>query len=230
MSRRKVFVLCVGRSADVGSSEALNRGLLFARGRWHCIFATTTTVGLLYLIVALNQNGMKGNIKSNKKSSWRRSRTKQLQLRLQWPGSSQETAVSSPNAVSPTGSKMRPSEESTERSTTLKRRRTNRGSSGSSSSKALARRKDAPSSSSSSSSSTEVSSQMWTDKYAPSKSTDLVVAPKKVKEIHSWLEESLLPGSCKFLILVGSPGIGKSAAVQCLAREMDLDGVKNETV
>ena len=67
---------------------------------------------------------------------------------------------------------------------------------------------------------------MWVDKYRPLKSTDLVVAPKKVKEIQSWLEEALLPGNCKFLVLVGSPGIGKSTTVQCLAREMDLEIVE----
>lgn len=35
-----------------------------------------------------------------------------------------------------------------------------------------------------------------------------------------------MPGNCKFLILVGSPGIGKSTAVQCLAREKDLEVVE----
>lgn len=67
---------------------------------------------------------------------------------------------------------------------------------------------------------------MWVDKYAPLISADLVVAPKKVKEIQTWLGEALIPGNCKFLILVGNPGIGKSTAVHCLAREMDLEVVE----
>ena len=171
---------------------------------------------------------MKGSEKSSKKSSWRRSRTKQMQLRLHWPGSSQETAGSIASAASPlqennsrkgtNGSRIRRSEGSIDRPAPHKRRR-QKQCAGSSSKSRLDQRKDPLVAS------TE-STQMWVDKYAPLKSTDLVVAPKKVKEINTWLEEALTPGNCKFLILVGSPGIGKSTAVHCLAREMDLEVVE----
>jgi cell cycle checkpoint protein len=57
--------------------------------------------------------------------------------------------------------------------------------------------------------------RLWTDKYVPQSSNDLAVAPKKVKEVSSWLRKP----SGRLLILVGSPGIGKSTMVQCLAKE-----------
>ena len=65
------------------------------------------------------------------------------------------------------------------------------------------------------------SSLLWTDKYLPQSIADLCVAPKKVKEIQAWMTNgtaSTTPHS-KLLILVGSPGIGKSTAVRLLAKE-----------
>jgi cell cycle checkpoint protein len=66
---------------------------------------------------------------------------------------------------------------------------------------------------------------MWVDKFTPKSSSDLCLAPKKVKEVRAWLEECTQQGSnsnCKLLILVGSPGIGKSATVRVLAKELHL--------
>lgn len=63
------------------------------------------------------------------------------------------------------------------------------------------------------------SQQLWTVKYAPKSSADLAVAPKKVKEIVSWMKQS----ESKLLLLVGGPGIGKSATVHCVATELGLE-------
>ena len=66
---------------------------------------------------------------------------------------------------------------------------------------------------------------MWVEKFAPKSSTDLGVAPKKVKEIKSWVQNSLSSDSNsriqqKLLVLVGSPGIGKSTAIRIIAKEL----------
>ena len=64
---------------------------------------------------------------------------------------------------------------------------------------------------------------MWVDKYSPKSSSDLCVAPKKVKEVKLWLEDSTERGSNKkLLVLVGSPGIGKSAMVRILSKELNF--------
>lgn len=60
---------------------------------------------------------------------------------------------------------------------------------------------------------------IWVDKYAPQNIDDLCVAPKKVQEVRSWMETR--SPSKKFLILVGSPGIGKSTMVRLLAKHSD---------
>lgn len=61
--------------------------------------------------------------------------------------------------------------------------------------------------------------QLWTVKYAPKSSEELAVAPKKVKEVLAWMQQS----ESKLLLLVGGPGIGKSATVHCLANELGLE-------
>lgn len=128
----------------------------------------------------------------------------------------------------------------------------------------------APASSAASSSSptdTAEAAMMWVDKYAPQRSADLCVAPKKVKEIREWMVQAsdktstssnsgggssdpfaagtssvgggmggfgmqyqqphaaMLPTPGgepvpQILILVGSPGVGKSATIRVLASEM----------
>lgn len=54
---------------------------------------------------------------------------------------------------------------------------------------------------------------MWTDQYAPAEVADLCVAPKKVKQVQEWLDDYTTAG---MMILVGSPGIGKSTMVKLL--------------
>jgi cell cycle checkpoint protein len=67
------------------------------------------------------------------------------------------------------------------------------------------------------------SSSLWVEKYAPSKASDLCIAPKKVNEVRSWINAAIARTTpCKLLILVGSPGTGKSTMVEQLAQEMNL--------
>lgn len=68
-------------------------------------------------------------------------------------------------------------------------------------------------------------SVLWVEKFSPSTSADLCVAPKKVKECKAWLQEATQPGgnSLRLLVLVGSPGVGKSAMVRVLAKELGLE-------
>lgn len=68
----------------------------------------------------------------------------------------------------------------------------------------------------------KVDKSLWTDKYAPTSSTNCCVAPKKSKDIRAWLTAASNPNqrAPRLLILVGSPGIGKSTIVQVLATEL----------
>ncbi len=61
--------------------------------------------------------------------------------------------------------------------------------------------------------------KMWVDKYQPTRTTELCVASKKVKEVRQWLEANADGG---LLILVGMGGIGKSTCVRVLCDEMNL--------
>ena len=63
-------------------------------------------------------------------------------------------------------------------------------------------------------------SSLWTDQYAPQKAADLAVAPQKVQEVREFLQD---PQNAKLLVLVGSPGVGKSTTVLCLARELNRE-------
>eukprot|EP00536_Pseudo-nitzschia_multiseries_P008787 jgi/Psemu1/288025/fgenesh1_pg.230_\ len=69
--------------------------------------------------------------------------------------------------------------------------------------------------------------EMWIEKFAPKSSSDLCVAPKKIKEIKAWIQNSKTSMTAashqvrqKLLILVGSPGIGKSTAIRMIADEL----------
>ena len=67
-------------------------------------------------------------------------------------------------------------------------------------------------------------SELWVNKFAPSNCADLCVAPKKVKECKSWLEQATkAPIRHKLLVLVGTAGSGKSTMARLLAREMRMD-------
>jgi cell cycle checkpoint protein len=97
---------------------------------------------------------------------------------------------------------------------------------------------------------------MWVEKFAPKSSSDLCVAPKKVKEIMSWIQGCVAedPPRCgstsssdcntnlsnisssrekkqKLLILVGSPGVGKSTTIRLIAKELNIPIVSwNESI
>jgi len=69
--------------------------------------------------------------------------------------------------------------------------------------------------------------ELWVDKYKPKSMQELCIAPKKVKEVHSWLlqqhQQQLFTTTTtkaipKLLLLVGSPGIGKSTLIHVLAK------------
>jgi len=67
-------------------------------------------------------------------------------------------------------------------------------------------------------------SELWVDKFTPFNSSDLCVAPKKVKECRAWLDGAIKsPNQHKLLVLVGAPGGGKSTMVKVLAREMGMN-------
>jgi len=61
---------------------------------------------------------------------------------------------------------------------------------------------------------------LWIEKHAPASTKDLCVAPKKVKDVVDFLTSGT--GSPKLLILVGSPGVGKSTAVRVAAEELGV--------
>jgi len=77
------------------------------------------------------------------------------------------------------------------------------------------------------------SAVMWVEKFAPTSISELCVAPKKVKEIKAWIQNSASSLTAtsqqqqqqqqqKLLILVGSPGIGKSATIRMIAKELEF--------
>jgi cell cycle checkpoint protein len=70
---------------------------------------------------------------------------------------------------------------------------------------------------------TTTSRGLWIDTCFPASSSDLCVAPKKVKEIGGWLDSATSRRTPKkLLVLVGSPGIGKSTAIRVLCEEKGL--------
>ena len=77
--------------------------------------------------------------------------------------------------------------------------------------------------------------EMWVEKYKPKTSKSLCIAPKKVKEVKSWLEafydnsnedrafgRNGVRSRAKLLVLVGSPETGKSAMIRILSEELNL--------
>lgn len=63
--------------------------------------------------------------------------------------------------------------------------------------------------------------QLWIDKYAPKSTNELCVAPKKITEVEEWVKDTT--SVCKMLILVGSPGIGKSTMIQVIAQSLNMN-------
>ncbi|KAG0623011.1 hypothetical protein M758_3G141700 [Ceratodon purpureus] len=70
--------------------------------------------------------------------------------------------------------------------------------------------------------------ELWVEKHAPKTVSDLVVHGKKVGDVRRWLESRLqdpgwrLPGG-QLLLLTGPPGVGKSAVVCMLGKELGLE-------
>ncbi|KAL8842707.1 MAG: hypothetical protein Q9170_000363 [Blastenia crenularia] len=65
----------------------------------------------------------------------------------------------------------------------------------------------------------------WADRYGPTSTEELAVHKKKVSDVKEWLEN-------KLLILKGASGVGKTATISALARNLELDVLewKNPTV
>ena len=64
-------------------------------------------------------------------------------------------------------------------------------------------------------------SQDWTEKYRPKSLSDVVGNPKAVSELRAWAE-SWDKGIPKYraVVLIGTPGIGKTTAAEALANDM----------
>jgi cell cycle checkpoint protein len=88
----------------------------------------------------------------------------------------------------------------------------------------------------------DTSGELWCEKFQPTSINDLCIANKKIQEVASWIQSSCHSAlssrnqsNClynssisdnsrggKLLILVGSPGIGKSTMISCLVKEMNI--------
>eukprot|EP00041_Stephanoeca_diplocostata_P021729 m.512624 g.512624 ORF g.512624 m.512624 type:complete len:635 (+) comp21895_c0_seq3:163-2067(+) len=66
---------------------------------------------------------------------------------------------------------------------------------------------------------------MWTDKHCPQSEETLAVHKKKVAEVRDWLLSAATADSQgpRILLLTGPVGVGKSATVRVLARELGFD-------
>ena len=87
----------------------------------------------------------------------------------------------------------------------------------------------------------QTSTNLWIDKHAPQQAANLCIAPKKIDEVRAWLGSHTerrhsrrikTPSSIyeapppTLLILVGSPGVGKSTLIHVLAKELKLEILK----
>uniref|UniRef100_A0A8C8VI82 Cell cycle checkpoint protein RAD17 n=1 Tax=Pelusios castaneus TaxID=367368 RepID=A0A8C8VI82_9SAUR len=67
----------------------------------------------------------------------------------------------------------------------------------------------------------------WVDKYKPGTQNELAVHKKKIEEVETWLKTHIFQRQPKqvdgsVLVLSGPPGCGKSAAIQILAKELNI--------
>ena len=56
---------------------------------------------------------------------------------------------------------------------------------------------------------------LWVDKYQPTSTKDLCIPPRKIIEAQSFITH--YPQLSKLMVLIGSPGIGKSTLIRVLA-------------
>ncbi|NXL85129.1 RAD17 protein, partial [Alectura lathami] len=66
----------------------------------------------------------------------------------------------------------------------------------------------------------------WVDKYKPETQNDLAVHKKKIEEVETWLRTHIFQRQPKqggsVLLLTGPPGCGKTATVQILAKDLNV--------
>ncbi|XP_040397826.1 cell cycle checkpoint protein RAD17 isoform X2 [Cygnus olor] len=66
----------------------------------------------------------------------------------------------------------------------------------------------------------------WVDKYKPETQNDLAVQKKKIEEVETWLKTHAFQRPPKqggsVLLLTGPPGCGKTATIQILAKDLDI--------
>lgn len=66
----------------------------------------------------------------------------------------------------------------------------------------------------------------WVDKYKPETQNDLAVQKKKIEEVETWLKTHAFQRPPKqggsILLLTGPPGCGKTATIQILAKDLDI--------
>lgn len=67
------------------------------------------------------------------------------------------------------------------------------------------------------------SSSTWLEKYRPKSIDDLVIHPKKLKEVEEWFVKHQANPCEKYLILVGPCGCGKTVSLRAVAKKFDFD-------